>query len=115
MVVDEDFQHLGGLLNGPGKTDVGIGGTDVSRGVVVDEDQGRGLPAQGRFQDLSRIDHGLVDDTLLHLLHVDKLILGIEINDTELLVFQATQAGLAVVDQFGGAGDLSFRPAFSMR
>jgi hypothetical protein len=41
--------------------------------------------------------------------------LGIEINDTELLVFQATQAGLAVVDQFGGAGDLSFRPAFSMR
>jgi len=104
--VQRDVQDAGRVLEHAREADVRIGGAHVPRGVVVHEDDGRGLVREGLFEDLPRVDDGLVHDALLDRFDLDDAVPRVEADDGEMLVLQAAHGGKAVIDQFLRRGDL---------
>jgi hypothetical protein len=61
MVVQDDPERGGGLLDVLGHGDVGCGRGRVARGVVVHQDQRCGAELERALDDLARVDWGVVD------------------------------------------------------
>jgi len=78
----------------------------MTRGVIVGENQGRRLFLKRLFQHLSRVNHGLIGDSLLNGLKLDDLILGIEVDDAELFVLFPAHRHADKIKKLGCACDL---------
>jgi hypothetical protein len=61
VVVQDDPERGGGLLDVLGHRDVGFGRGRVARGVVVHQDQYGGAELERALDNLARVDRGVVD------------------------------------------------------
>ena len=77
----ERFCRLDDLLR---HLDIGAGRRRVAGGVIVDQDQRRGIEFEGAFHHFARIDGCVVDRAfLLHFVR-DQMVLAVEKQDAEL-------------------------------
>lgn len=102
MIVEEDFEVLGGFAEVFGGSEVVFAGGGVSAGVVVDEDDGGGSVAYGGAEDFPRVDEGGVGGAGGDGLHADELVAGVETEDTDFLDVVGPCFGVEVLeDDFG--------------
>ena len=92
-----------------GHVDVGLGGRGVARGVVVHQDQRRGVQLQRPLDHLARVDRDVVHGAPRLLLVGDQHVLAVEEQDAELLLLAVRHDGVAVVEELRPRSDTTCR------
>ena len=99
VVVHGDAERACRLDDVAGDGDVGLGRGRVARGMVVHQDQGRGLQFEGALDDLAGVDRGVIDGAPLLPLMRDQCVAAVEEQQVELLDLAVGDVGAAVIDQ----------------
>src|SRR6516162_3147851 len=99
VVVHGHAERRGGSDDVLGDGDVRLGGGRVARGMVVHQDQRRGLELECALDHLARIDRRVVDRPALLLLVLDQYVFAVEEEDVELLDLAMRDVRCAIIDQ----------------
>ena len=99
MVVDGHAHVPPGLGDALGDLDVGAARLGIARGVVVDEDHRGGADVHRPADHFARMDRGLVDRAVAHVMILDQPVLGVEVEHPYALYRQVRHVGGEVIDQ----------------
>ena len=93
MVEDVDAQELTGLHHLAGHVHVVAAGRGVAGGVVVHDDEGRTALADSLAEELAYPHQGGVDVALVDLGHGQHLVLGVQEEDSQVLLIEEAHLG----------------------
>src|ERR1700730_4669580 len=114
VIVHGHAERLGGFDDIFGDGDVRLGRSRVARGVVVHQDQRRGLEFERPLDHFAGIDRCVIYRSALLLLMLDQYVLAVEEQDVKLLDLAMGDICRAVIDELVPGADhrtlLQFRP-----
>src|SRR5690606_14949597 len=84
VIMDDEAHHLGCSLDPAGHGDIRLRRGWIARGVIVDENQGRGIQLKRPAHDLARVDRDMINGAPCLFLIRDKHVLTVKVKDTEL-------------------------------
>lgn len=105
MIMDADAQRFSRLYDMAGYVDILAAWLGRSTRMIMDEDE-RGRAEIDRAADhLARIDRGLIDRTVGHMIIADQHVAGIEVEHPHPLYLQICHVGAKIVEQCLPAGE----------
>jgi len=100
MIEHFDLQQMSGADQVAGDADVGFGGSGVSGGMVVGEDDGVGSGGDGGAEDLAGMDEDLVEEAFGDGLDAEESTAGVQEKDLQAF----DRSGKGIVAEQGGDG-----------